>query len=116
MGSWQPGFLNADEIGTLLSRRHPNTRQDLWISNPIFTHIFGWAPGGFLGRTPSAPTGRANQAQANGLGHEVRPRWGFQALKGRNKGHPPAAGGHPRASPPCCFALSGLPTKNGAGS
>jgi len=53
----------------------------------ILIHIFGWT----RGWVHSAPTGRPSKAQAIGLGQKVHPISGSQALKGRDKDHPPAS-------------------------
>jgi hypothetical protein len=62
------------------------------------------------GCVPSAPMGRPSKAQASGLGQEVHPISGSQALKGRDKDHGPSLGDRPRASP-SSGALSGLPAR-----
>jgi hypothetical protein len=51
------------------------------------SHIFGWTRGVMVRRAVKrAPKGRANPAQANGLGQKVKKfTVRFQALKGRDK-------------------------------
>ena len=80
----------------------------------MFAHIFGWTPGRH-GMRSFSPEGGDYHSPGQRPGSCSSPHWGFQALQGRNKRHPAASGGRPRSSPPCCFALSGLPTtKKGA--
>ncbi len=72
--------------------------------------MFGWTPGS-EGCAPSAPKGRSNKAQANGLGQKGHPDSGSRALKGRY--NPPTRLGRSSAGvPQSYFALSGLEKTN----
>ena len=59
-------------------------------------------------RAPSAPKGRANTAQASGLGDEVHPVRVSQALKRRDKGQPSSLGEQLRASHNAISPFQGL--------
>jgi hypothetical protein len=62
----------------------------------------------------SAPTGRANKAQANGLGQEFRPLSDSRALKGRYKDRQPGFGDRPPASQNVVSPFQGLRAKGKA--